>query len=505
MTLPRVLVLHNLPGGGSACAESEAGVLQEAAAVADALKALGVPCRVAGVRTPADVPVAVAAGDEAVVFNLVEGFRDRSEDANFVPAVCRSLGRAVTGSGTACLSLALDKWRSKAVLAAAGLPVPPGACVPPGARIARGDLPPPPCIVKPCAADASEGIDAASSVVPRSGRGLRAAVRRVHERFGQAALVERFIDGREINVSVIQRGRALEVLAIAEIEFVDFGRGRPRIVDYAAKWRPESFEYAHTRRALPARLPARVAAEVRKLAVAAARAIGCADYARVDFRLDRRLRPFILEVNPNPDIAPDAGFTAAVAHAGWRYRDFVRNCVVNAAACLPVARPRARRAGPAGEVLIRATRAEDRAAILAFIEATGFFLPNEVAVAGGVLDSALGAGHGGHYQSFTAAVGGRPVGWVCYGRTPCTAGTFDLYWIAVAPERQRHGIGRMLVAFAERLMAEHGGRLAVVETAGKPAYESTRAFYLRCGYEIAARLRDFYDTGDDKVVLVKRL
>ncbi len=505
MTLPPVLVLHNLPGNGSACAESEAGVLQETAAVADALKALRVPCRVAGVRTLTDVPVAVAAGSETVVFNLVEGFRHHPEEANFVPAVCRSLGRGVTGSGTACLSLALDKWRSKGVLAAAGLPVPPGVCVPAGARAARKKLPPPPCIVKPCAADASEGIDAASSVFTRSGRGLGAAIRRLHERFGQAALVERFIDGRELNVSVIQRGRALEVLAIAEIEFVDFGRTRPRIVDYAAKWRPESFEYAHTRRVLPARLPARVAAEVGELAIAAAGAIGCADYARVDFRLDRRNRPFILEVNPNPDIAPDAGFSAAVAHAGWRFRDFVRNCIVNAAACLPAVRPRATRVGPAREVVIRVTRAEDRAAILGFIEATGFFQPNEVAVAGGVLDAALSAGHGGHYQSFTATVNGRPVGWVCYGPTPCTAGTFDIYWIAVAPERQRHGIGRMLIAFVEHLITEQGGRLSVVETAGKDIYGPTRAFYVRCGYEPVARLRDFYDEGDDKIVLVKRL
>jgi len=128
-----------------------------------------------------------------------------------------------------------------------------------------------------------------------------------------------------------------------------------------------------------------------------------------------------------------------------------------------------------------------------------------VAVAGEVVDAALGAGPEGHYQSFTAVAGRRPIGWICYGPTPCTAGTFDIYWIAVAPERQRHGIGRLLLAFAERLMAARGGRLAVVETAGRDAYAPTRAFYARCGYEAAARLPDFYDEGDDKIVLVKRL
>jgi GNAT superfamily N-acetyltransferase len=157
------------------------------------------------------------------------------------------------------------------------------------------------------------------------------------------------------------------------------------------------------------------------------------------------------------------------------------------------------------EMAIRVTRAEDRASILAFIEATGFFRPDEVAVAAEVIDEALKAGPDGHYQSFTAEIDAVPVGWVCFGPTPCTVGTYDLYWIAVALERQGHGVGRVLMQHAERLIAARGGRRVIVETAGKAIYEPTRKFYLRCDYEIGARLRDFYDLGDDKIVLVKRL
>ncbi len=505
MKLPGVLVLHNVPHADAACAESEGGVFQEVAAVTDALAALRVPYRVAGVKTLEGVPEAVGGGGEGVVFNLVEGFQERPEEANFVPAVCRAYGRGVTGGGTACLALALDKWRSKAVLAAAGLPVPRAVLVPPGERLARKKLPAGPYIVKPCATDASEGIHADTSLFPRYTRAVDAAVARIHAQFAQGALVERYIDGRELNVSVVERNGAVEVLAIAEIDFVDFERTRPRIVDYAAKWHPESFEYTHTQRVLPARLPARTAAEVESLAVAAWRALGCADYARVDFRLDRKGRPWILEVNPNPDIAPDAGFSAAVAHAGWGYKEFVRNCVANAAASVPQTAPRPRRAAPLPELPIRYTRAEDRAAIIAFIEATGFFRPDEVAVAAEVIDEALEAGPDGHYQSFTAEIDSVPVGWVCFGPTPCTVGTYDLYWIAVAPERQGHGVGKVLMQHAERCIAARGGRLVIVETAGKAIYEPTRRFYLRCGYQVGAQLRDFYSEGDDKVVLVKRV
>jgi len=342
-----VVVLYNQPRAartGSRCLESEAGVLAEVQAVAAALQRLGVPHRAAAAATLQDIPAALAAGDEPVVFNLVEGFQRRPQEAFHVPAVCSAMGRAFTGNTTECQFLATDKWRSKAVLAAAGVPVPRAALIEPGAALSRAALPPGPLIVKPAFADASEGIHADRSIVPGPGRRLSAAVREVHERFAQPALVEQYVEGRELNVSVIERhGRrarrthrqdahaAAEVLAVAEIDFSAFEPGRPRIVDYAAKWLPETFEYRNTPRRLPAAMPRRAEAAVRDLALRAWRALACRDYARVDMRLDAAGRPFVLEVNPNPDVAPDAGFAAALTHAGWAYEDFVRNSILNAA------------------------------------------------------------------------------------------------------------------------------------------------------------------------------
>jgi len=154
---------------------------------------------------------------------------------------------------------------------------------------------------------------------------------------------------------------------------------------------------------------------------------------------------------------------------------------------------------------IRCSRQEDRDDILGFVAETGFFRDDELAVAREVLDEALAKGPEGHYQSYTAEEGGRCVGWVCFGPTPCTLGTFDIYWIAVAKERQGRGIGKALVRAAEKAIVERGGRMAVFETSGRTIYDSTRRFYSKLGYREEARLKDFYAPGDDKLIYVKRV
>ncbi|HOD81548.1 MAG: D-alanine--D-alanine ligase [Planctomycetes bacterium ADurb.Bin126] len=527
--LPAVLILYNLPRetpvqpGPAACvgAESEAGVLGEVQAVEDALRAHGVPCRSVGARTIRDLPAILASASEGVVFNLVEGFQDCNDDANLVPALCRAFDKSPTGGDSPCLMLALDKWQSKAVLAAAHLPTPPAAVVCPGQSTVDAALPAGRCIVKPLRCDASEGIDAAS-VAECPSVELDAAVRRVHDTFGQPALIEQFFGRRELNVTVIERDGRAEVMPLAEIDFTALPDGYPPIVGYAEKWFPDSDEYRRTPRVIPAPLGEQAAARVRELALRAWHAFDCRDYIRIEFRLDEKLDPAILELNPNPDISPDAGLAAAVQAGGLAYDEFIVHMAANAAA-------RARRApAPAsdgasqeppyggttnararGNVLIRWSEPADRQRILDFVQATGFFRDDEIPVAAEVLDDALAKGPAGHYQSLTAvnadSPDAAPVGWVCYGPTPCTIATYDIYWIAVAPDCQGRGIGAALLAEAERQIAERGGRLSIIETSGKPSYDPTRHFYLKTGYTQAARIADFYAPGDDKTVYAKRL
>jgi ribosomal protein S18 acetylase RimI-like enzyme len=94
-------------------------------------------------------------------------------------------------------------------------------------------------------------------------------------------------------------------------------------------------------------------------------------------------------------------------------------------------------------------------------------------------------------------------GYVCYGPTPATEGTYDLYWIAVAPQIQGQGIGRDLLNYVETAVQMKHGHLIIIETSSQEKYWPTRNFYLRNGYTIAAQIKDFYRPGDDRVIFVK--
>ncbi|HUW32608.1 MAG TPA: GNAT family N-acetyltransferase [Planctomycetota bacterium] len=513
---PRVLVLHNVPRETTdqaepAWQESDAGVMWEVEAVAGALGKLGVVHRVAGVRYLTDLPTILAGSPEEVVFNLIESFHDNPFDANSVPIVCEAFGKECTGNPTPCLLHTQDKWREKAILSGRKLPCAPGVVVPVGKTVRRSELPAGPYIVKPRACDGSEGIDA-DSFVKEPGPALQKAIKRVHNQFGQAALVEQFIGSREVNVAVIQEGSDVRVLAISEIDFVGYEDvGRPRIVDYAAKWHPDSFEYTHTPVLMPARLSEQEAELIRTYAITAWHTTGCRDYARVDFRLDEDGEPMILEVNANPDISVEGGYERALAYANVSYETFVETMITNAYGRLQARLetqktvPPPPRKEPPG-IIIRYSMPQDREAIIGLLADTQAFRPDELEVAGEVLDDALAHGEDGHYQSYVAEQeDGHVTGWVCFGPTPCTLGTFDVYWIAVNPNQQSKGVGTALLQHCESLIKQSGGRIAVVETSGRPSYESSRLFYTARGYQEKARLRDFYAPEDDKVIYARDL
>ncbi len=326
-----VLVLYNdFAAAGPGFEESRTGVMDQVRAVCRSLDALGIEHAAAAVGDLRHLAAMLLKCRERLIFNLAEEFADIRQAA-YVPVLCESFGVGCTGSSTESLVLAQNKARAKAVLAAAGLPCPEGVCVEPGRSFDASALPPGVYIVKPACTDASEGIEA-DSVVDLPSIEAEALVRRVHERFGQPAVVERFIPDRELNVSVVEVGGRPRVMPLAEIDFSAFAEGKPRIVDYEAKWVVGSFGFNNTPRKIPADLPEATADEVRELAVRAWTALDCRDYVRVDFRLDECGRPYILEVNPNPDISPDAGFAAAIAAGGIDYARFVLMMLQNAVA-----------------------------------------------------------------------------------------------------------------------------------------------------------------------------
>ncbi len=153
---------------------------------------------------------------------------------------------------------------------------------------------------------------------------------------------------------------------------------------------------------------------------------------------------------------------------------------------------------------IRPMTQKDKPAVLRILRDTPEFKPTEVVVAEEVIDSYLGDPVGSGYHIIVAGIGRRLVGYLAYGPTPLTEGTWDLYWAAVAREEQGHGIGRALFSHAEGEIKKVKGRLAVIETSSKPEYARTRRFHRRIGYSLACRVKDFYAPGDDKLIFLKR-
>ena len=155
-------------------------------------------------------------------------------------------------------------------------------------------------------------------------------------------------------------------------------------------------------------------------------------------------------------------------------------------------------------------RPENRARLAELLVDTGAFHADEVEVALSLFDLTHGGGAGANdapidYEFVGAFEGDQLVGYACFGPTPATEGTYDLYWLAVDPAVQGRGIGRALVRDVEEKLIGRGGRLLVVETSSRADYASTRQFYVRSGYTEAARVRDFYAPADDRILLTTRL
>jgi GNAT superfamily N-acetyltransferase len=150
-------------------------------------------------------------------------------------------------------------------------------------------------------------------------------------------------------------------------------------------------------------------------------------------------------------------------------------------------------------------RPDDCRTVKALIERTGYFRADEIDIAVELVEERLVRGAASGYEFVFAEINETLVGYACFGPIPCTAASFDLYWIAVDPRQQRSGIGRALVEAVEQRVIARGGKRLYIDTSGKDQYSPTRAFYERNGFYCDARLRDFYEPGDDRVIYAKAL
>jgi D-alanine-D-alanine ligase len=329
MPASRVLILHNQPvlPPDHPDAEAEHEILEVADAVRQTLTAAGYEVGTLAVgHDPAALVAGLGEHRPDVVFNIFEGTAERPETEAYAAAVLEWLGVPFTGCPSQAAALAREKDLTKHLLRGAGLPTADFLVV--------ERLPVPvwagawPVIVKPAAQDASVGVDQGSVVTEH-----QAVERRVIElldRYGPPVLVEEYIEGRELNVGVIETPE-LTALPAAEILFRPGKEGWWPIVTYDAKWAVGSEEDLATQPQCPADIPSKLAARLRELAVRAFRLLGCRDCARVDFRV-RRGRPYVLEVNPNPGFHPTAGLSKALQAAGHSHAWFTVRMVENALA-----------------------------------------------------------------------------------------------------------------------------------------------------------------------------
>jgi len=327
-----VLILHNTFGpADDPLYQSRAAVMDQVNIVEQSCKKLGIKCSILPVENIMHLMNLLGDRKEKIIFNLVEEFVGNIEQACFVPLICQAFNKSFTGSKTGVLITAQNKFHTKALLSANGISCPAGAVFQAKEKFNPNMLKKGKYIIKPALSDASEGITGDSVVqMPAERDKAKTIVRQLQQKFKQPVVVEQFISARELNVSVLEKNGKVDVLPIAEIDFSAFPKDFPKIVDYSAKWEKDSFAYNNTPRKIPADLDIKLSREVEKLAAAAWNTLGCQDYARVDFRLDEDDKPYIIEVNPNPDISVDAGFAAALEAAGIPYELFVFAIIENA-------------------------------------------------------------------------------------------------------------------------------------------------------------------------------
>ncbi|HEX6940039.1 MAG TPA: hypothetical protein VF158_11560 [Longimicrobiales bacterium] len=314
----RIAILYDDVASRADATPDARGVLEAVEAVQLALRDLGhAPVRVPVGPSLDDWTGRLAEASVDLVFNLCEGVDGSSAHEARVAAAVELLGLPMTGSPSETLALARRKDRVNAILAAAGLPVPVWLPLEPGESPAGWSWFP--AIVKPVAEDASVGITQRS--VAGDPAGLAEAVAEAQRR--GPILVQEFLDGRELVVGIVGD----TVLPVAEIDFAALPGGAWPIVTYDAKWAPGSVDDLGTVPRCPAPVDEATRQAAIRLAGAAWHLVGGRGYGRVDLRADRDGRLHVLEVNPNPDLAPSAGLTRMAAANGWGYTDLVDRIV----------------------------------------------------------------------------------------------------------------------------------------------------------------------------------
>ncbi|MBN1300945.1 MAG: ATP-grasp domain-containing protein [Melioribacteraceae bacterium] len=253
-----------------------------------------------------------------LIFNFVESIEGDSDYESFVTGMFDIMQIPYTGNNSLSLGNCLNKRRTKQLLTFKGIKTPAFQVITIKDSIKPGFIKIKyPIITKLISEDASIGISENSVIY--NFEELKKQCKFLSMNYKKDIILEEYIKGRELNISILGD----EVLPISEITFNKLPKGLPKIVTYEAKWSPSSVYFNNSVPVCPAPLKAEVETRIKETAIAAYKALGCRDYARVDIRLNKNNVPYVIEVNPNPDISPDTGFVRSATAAGITYDDLL--------------------------------------------------------------------------------------------------------------------------------------------------------------------------------------
>lgn len=328
----RVAIVHNAVE--DADAPDQRDVLIQAEAVRDALITLNHEVKtIACSLDLSEVRYNIEKFAPEIIFNLVEDLAGHGRLIHLFPFLLDAMAVPYTGSCAESLLMTSNKIMAKERMEKAGLPTPESigpypATLPYSVNSDSLGKKAGIWLIKSVWEHASIGLDENGLIKTPDPEVVYKAMKKRVSKLGGSCFAERFIDGREFNLSMLWGKEGPEILPPAEIIFEGYGNKKPRIVDYRAKWDETSYEYHHTTRTFSfGPEDGILISELKKMAVECWRVFGLRGYARVDFRVDIQGRPWILEINANPCLSPDAGFAAASAIAGISYSEIVKRII----------------------------------------------------------------------------------------------------------------------------------------------------------------------------------
>jgi D-alanine-D-alanine ligase len=320
-------ILTSSPGG--LVDLSEIGVIEEREQVEKALKRKGYRTSLFNINGDIKRLIRFIEDEKPdIVFNLCESLKGEAIHEMHVAGIYELTGVHYTGAATLALGVCLNKVLAKEILNAHNIPTAKHILYRNAEELNLDDLNLRfPLIVKPSHEDASIGIE--NSSIVNTPEALRERISYIVRSFNQPALVEEYIEGRELNIAIIGN-ESPWVLPISEIDFSKLPPDYPKIVTYNAKWIEGTAEFNGTVGTCPAKLLPEVEERVKNIALKAYKIMEIRDYARVDIRLDKSNTPYVLEVNPNPDISHDSGFARSARTAGMTFEDMITKIVETA-------------------------------------------------------------------------------------------------------------------------------------------------------------------------------